>query len=328
MKITFVGGGFISEKLRRSVEPSHTVNCISLRNLPAGTYTCKSELAKCSESELIVYLAYDHRDFLKNILTLKRLLTSLKNSNWNGKFIFFNTQSAIANVILRNPKYTKAFLGYEQYAVTKQIQSWLLSRFSQMINISELYLPVVTGVGSSAEDWCMNMARNNCVNLPSQGKNITAYLDVDKFSKWFWGSYFDELYFSKQPSALRKIFIYEDVCTFGELLMSARSKISVLNSSTEFCLQSLIIGNCNYKYRFSDSLMKNLIFILKVSPLWFTLNILRGRYYAFFRRDKEAMRQTTDASFTSSTFKPIGLEYQYLCSSIEIASIPFRIEKA
>jgi hypothetical protein len=327
MDVTFIGGGFISEKLRNCAPAGYDIRLISMRDLPRNNKLRINHFRKCSESSLIVFLAYDHWDVLKNIAVLKELLVSLKSANWKGRLVYFNTQAVIGNLVFKNKKFTKAFLGIEQYSITKKIQSWLLSKYSNIIDVSELYLPVVIGDGSNAEHSYMNIAKYQSVNLPSQGKNLLAYLDVDVFSKWFWSSYVNELFCAAKHGSFRKIFVYEGLHTFAEMVSVAREKINSFEESKAVVLQSYVIGNCCYKYRFADKAIQNYKFVLKVSLLWLLFNIIRARCRGLFKPRSILVEHQKQIKFLPGAFIPIGLEYQYLSSSIDLSLIPFKILK-
>lgn len=327
MKVVVVGGGVISNKLVSTAPAEVQLSCFAVRRLPdiSGSYTPVIE--ECQSADIIVYLAYHHRDLPKNMRLLGKILSSLKLADWGGQLVFFNTQSALASTILKSPKSPKQAFSFDLYTTTKRLQSWLLSRYSRQLNISEIYLPVVLGIETKAQKRYENISRHKFVHLPNKGVNLFAYLDLDVFLHWFWKVY---PHLSKEPPVsqeYRRVFVYQGLRTFADMLGLLRANRSGESKSAIGEITPLVFKDCNHKYRFSNDIRSNFVYSLKMTPIWLVLSVLRNEFKKLTSSEWKAAVASKNPTTVETPFVPVGAEYQYLCTTIDLDAIPFNTIK-
>ncbi len=319
MKVIIIGGGIISKKLATTLPEHINLKCFSIRKLLDN----KSEKQKIINSflaaDLIIYLAYHHRDLPKNISMLESILLGLKRESWNGYFVFFNTQSTLANIILKSPKALSQIFSFDLYTITKRLQSWLLERYSGYLKVCEIYLPVVLGPETKAQKRYENISKYKRVSLPREGKNIFAFIELDIFSQWFW-----LVFTQRNPKIIggyRKVFVYQGVRTFGEMIMTFRKDLKTKKNIE--LNKFLDISNCLHKYRFSSSMVSNFLYGIKMSPIWLFLSILRNEIKKISGATWEKSELQNIPQSPLETFIPLGSEYQYFCTNIDLDAVPF-----
>jgi hypothetical protein len=327
LKVVVVGGGVISNKLVSTAPAEVQLSCFTVRRLPNVSGSWTSVIEECQSADIIVYLAYHHRDFLKNMRLLGRILSSLKRADWHGQLVFFNTQSALASTLLKSPKSLNQAFSFDLYTTTKRLQSWLLSRYSRQLNISEIYLPVVLGVETKAQKRYDDISRHKVVHLPNKGANLFAYLDVDIFLHWFWRVYLCQLTKPSASHKYRKVFVYQGVRSFADMIGLLRANRSGESKSEASEITPLLIKDCIYKYRFSNDLQSNLVCSLKMTPIWLVLSVLRNELKKLTSSEWEEPIASENPNIVDTTFYPMGAEYQYLCTTIDLDVIPFNTIK-
>lgn len=327
MKVVVVGGGVISNKLVSTAPAEVQLSCFTARCLPdvSGSWTSVTE--ECQSADIIVYLAYHHRDFPKNMRLLGKILSSLKKADWRGQLVFFNTQSALASTILKSPKSLKEMFSFDLYTTTKRLQSWLLSRYSRQLNISEIYLPVVLGVETKAQKRYENISRHKIVHLPNKGANLFAYLDLDVFLHWFWRVYPHQAPKPTVSQEYRKVFVYQGVRTFANMIDLLRANRSGESKPAASEITPWLVKDCNYKYRFSNDVRSNLVYSLKMTPIWLVLSVLRNEFKKLTSSEWDSAVASENPATVESPFFPVGAEYQYLCTTIDLDAIPFNTIK-
>jgi hypothetical protein len=327
MKVVVIGGGLISKKLVSATPAGFQLSCFTIRCLPDDTGAWTPMIEQCRSADIIVYLAYHHRDLPKNISLLGKILSLLKKAAWRGKLIFFNTQSALAGKILKSPRQIKEIFSFDLYTTTKRLQSWLLSRYSRQLNISEVYLPVVLGVETKAQKRYENIARHKVVHLPNKGANLFAYLDLDAFLHWFWRIYHHQLTGPTDSQEYRKVFVYQGVRTFADMIGLLRANRSGGSKSALSENTLSVIKDCSYKYRFSNDMRGNLVCGLKMTPIWLLLSVLRNEFKKLTSTEWKAYKVFESPDAVDAPFFPIGAEYQYFCTTLDLDAIPFNTIK-
>lgn len=316
MKVVVMGGGIISNRLLSSPHVPCQIVRFSIRDLSGSVDVWSSLINECISADLIVYLAYHHRDLPLNVMALSKLLRRLKAKRWVGRFLFFNTQSVLVRKILKSASPLPAIFNYDLYTATKKIQYSIVRKYSDVIDICEIYLPVVIGEGSKAQNRFKFIADHAAISMPMRGKHVFAYLDIDVFVAWFWGRFVDHHSERKSSLNLEQIFVYQGIRTFSDMLESVR-----LTSKS----YPIIIDDCVHKHRFDDNMRSNLVWSLKLSPIWLLLSILRneiGKYLSV--KQPRLFAAQKPCSATKCRFIPIGPEYQYYGTSIDLNAIPFR----
>jgi hypothetical protein len=254
---------------------------------------------------------------------LGKILSSLKRADWSGQLVFFNTQSAIAHTILKSPKSLKKAFSFDLYTTTKRLQSWLLSRYSRQLNISEISLPVVLGVETKAQKRYENISRHKVVHLPNKGANLFAYLDLDVFVHWFWRVYPYQLTEPTVSQKYRKVFVYQGLRTFADMIGLLRANRRGESKSAASEITPLVINDCNYKYRFSNDVQSNLVCSLKMTPIWLVLAVLRNEFKRLTSSEWGSAVASENSATVETPFFPVGAEYQYLCTTIDLNAISF-----
>jgi len=325
MKVIVVGGGIISKKLVSTAPSYIDVTFFGIRDLSNTTKSWTELNDKCKDADVIVYLAYHHRDFFKNLKLLYKLISSLNHIDWLGKLIFFNSQSAIADKILKvkGSQAVKIFFSFDLYTVTKRIQSWLLSRYSRKIFISEIYLPVVLGFETKAQKRFNGISRHRVIHLPKRGQNPFAYIELDLFLDWFWKVFLDKLKGNDIKHEYRKFFLYQGLRTFAEMINILYQSNMKSEGRITGQPKSLLFDDCVHRFRFSDKFFSNLIFYIKMSPVWMPLSIFRYQFSKLRSVNCDTEIIPDDSNFIEAPFSPVGAEYQYLSTSIDVDAIPF-----
>jgi hypothetical protein len=323
MKVVFVGGGIISSKLVSTAPEEVQLSCFTVRRLPGVSGSWTPVIDECQSADIIVYLAYHHRDLPKNIRLLGKILSSLKRADWRGQLVFFNTQSALASTVLKSPKSLKQAVSFDLYTTTKRLQSWLLSQYSCQLNISEIYLPVVLGVETNAQKRYDDISSHKVVHLPNKGANLFAYLELDVFLHWFWRVYAHQVTEPTASQKYREVFVYQGVRSFADMIGLLRANRRGESKSAVSETTPLVIKDCNYKYRFSNHVRSNLVCSLKITPIWLVLSVLRNELKKLTSSEWEAAIASVNPATVEAPFFPMGAEYQYLCTTIDLDAIPF-----
>lgn len=327
MKVVVVGGGVISNKLVSTAPADIQLSCFTIRSLLDVSDSWTSVIEACQGADTIVYLAYHHRDLPKNMRLLGKILSSLKKADWRGQLVFFNTQSALASKILKSQKSIKQAFSFDLYTTTKRMQSWLLSRYSRLLNISEIYLPVVLGVETKAQKRYENISGCKIVHLPNKGANLFAYLELDVFLHWFWRVY---PHSSTEPTLsqkYRKVFVYQGVRSFADMIGLLRANHCGEINSAAYEITPFIFKDCSYKYRFADDVRSNFVFSLKMTPIWLVLAVLRNEFKRLTSSEWGSAVASENQATVETPFFPVGAEYQYLCTTIDLEAIPFNTIK-
>lgn len=329
MKIIIIGGGIISNKLV-SMAPSHfNIFQLGIRDFSESNKSWDELLQQCQDADFIVYLAYHHRDLIKNLRLIAKLLSSLSSTKWIGKLIFFNTQSTLVKSVFKTKRFSIArkFPSFDLYTVTKFFQSLILSIFSRKIPISEIYLPVVLGAETKAQRRFEFISGHKQIFLPNKGNNLFAYIELNEFINWFWMQYLDELSNPVNSREFRKVFVYQGLRTFSEMIDLIRSNLIDVKKVISGEVDSLVVEDCLYKYRFSDDPTSNFLHHLKITPIWLALSIFRNEIKKLTSSKWKAPEEIDCIAPVDATFSPKGPEYEYLSTSIDMAAIPFNIVK-
>lgn len=323
MKVVILGGGVISNGLVSMAPAGLQLVCFAVRSIPNSSRSWNRVIEACQGADLIVYLAYHHRDLPKNMRLISKILSSLKKTNWHGQLVFFNTQSTISSLILKSKSPLREVFSFDLYTTTKRLQSWLLSRYSQILKISEIYLPVVLGVGTKAQKRYERISRHTIVHLPNKGDNLFAYLDIDVFLDWFWKVYILQLSEFPMSKECRRVFVYQGVRSFADMIRILHEKRTRESRFEASETVPLVVRECNHKHRFSDDVLSNFIYSLKMTPIWLILSVMRNELKKMTRSEWESAAASDNPAKLNTPFIPVGAEYQYLCTTIDLKAIPF-----
>lgn len=321
MKVVLIGGGVISGKLASATQISDQTVTFSIRELLNDSGAWSSLVNECESADMIVYLAYHHRNLPFNILTLARLLRYLKGKSWRGRFVFFNTQSILFNKIMKGLLPLPAILSCDLYTTTKKIQAKIISIYSDTIDISEIFLPVVVGDGTQWQDRFRFIASHQIIFLPMTGEHVFAYLDLGGFVEWFWRVYGDSRTARKANRSLDRVFVYQGVSTFSEVLRKEHGALTTAPFD---------IRNCVHKSRFGGNMRSDIACMLKMSPLGLLLGVIRG---ALAKSQSSGVSKQPSPPVKilpvihGEQFVPTGSEYQFYGSSLDLSSVPFRAVK-
>lgn len=312
MKTVFVGGGVLSDRLKATAPSGWPIQTFGIRDLASRADLRQELLESATGSDLVVYLAYHHADVRVNYLTLFRLLRGLKAERWRGRFVFFNTQSALAGSIMSSPLRPPAVLSYDLYSFTKRLQSRIMRYYSNSLDICELYLPVVIGDGTKAQERFRFISSHAAVKLPMGGTNAFAFLELDRFSRWMWEKYSRPGECRSSPG-LERLFVYQGLHTFSDMLKTTRP------SSAGMPLE---IEEFRHRFPFDTNAQNNLAWCLKLSPLGLVANAIRGMCSVPVSPPPPPARPVPIGKFV-----PVGPEYQFYGMTVDLDSIPFGKEK-
>lgn len=312
MKVLFIGGGILSDRLKAAAPSGASVRVFGIRGLASSAELRNEMLEIAVASDLIVYIAYHHSDIRANCLTLVRLLAGLKAKGWRGRFVFFNTQSSISGSIMSSSLRPPAVLSCDLYSFTKRLQSRILRYYSGSLEISELYLPVVIGDGTKAQERFRFISSHAAVGVPMRGANSFAYLELDAFSGWIWGRFSRPRAGHENP-VLERLFVYQGMRTFSDMLKAARPRSE---------LAPLEFEDCRHRFPYDESARNNLVWCLKLSPLGLLANVVRG-----MRSVLVSPVTPTAQAVPSGKFVPVGPEYQFYGMTLDLGAIPFGKER-
>ena len=158
---------------------------------------------------------------------------------------------------------------------------------------------------------------------PIKVRNLLAYLDLDVFLHWFWRVYPYQL---TEPAASQKycrVFVYQGVRSFSDMIGLLRANRRAESKSAASEITPLVIKDCIYKYRFSNDVRSNLVCSLKMTPIWLVLSVLRNEFKKLTSSEWKAAIAPENPSTVDTPFFPMGAEYQYLCTTIDLDAIPF-----
>lgn len=314
MKILFIGEGRIGRVLRLSfgdIRPQ----VIPIRELAKNNSIRDNTIQAALQSDLVLYLAYHHRDILLNLRLLSQLLGKLAACHWDGKFIFFNTQSVYADRLLLSSRPLPLFYRWDSYTFTKRMQSQIVGRYFSRLNVSDLYLPVMLGENCKAHEHFAEMALYENVYLPDEGRNRLAYLKLDALTSWLVKH---SMSFRNETSALHsrgRVMLYQGYSTFRQCINDASGK-------------EVTIRNLHHRYRFADNALVNLKWALRLSPLWTLISYLK--YVIAKKLAGDSFTLATERSAAremKGCYIPAGSEYQYFMTSAELAEFPYTVLK-
>lgn len=312
MKVVFIGGGLLSDRLKATAPSGASIRVFGIRGLASNAELRNELLESALSTDLIVYLAYHHSDIRANCLTFVRLLNGLKAKNWGGRFVFFNTQSSISGSIMSSPLRPPPVLFCDLYSFTKRLQSRIIRFYSDSLEVCELYLPVVIGDGTKAQERFHFISSHSVVGMPMKGTNAFAYLELNGFAVWMWERFARPRVGRSAPS-LERLFVYQGLRTFSDMLKAMRP-----NSAPT----QLEIEDCRHRFSYDESARNNLVWCLKLSPLGLLANAVRG-----MRSVPVSPSQPAAQAVPSGKFVPVGPEYQFYGMTLDLGSIPFGKEK-
>ncbi len=316
ISVAFIGRGTISAELSNCLPANFTLKTYSIRGVKLTDSNCETFNA-IEQADLIVYLGYHHRNLFVNLITLYKILRYLSFAKWKGLFIFFNTQAALDANCYKDLESIPGLFKYDIYRLTKRIQSGILKIFDSDISISELYLPVVVGRGTKTELRFEQIALHKDIYMPNSGAGKIALLNLPNFSSWFWRSLINYL-LSESSNLTRRVFVFDDIKSANQLINKFRLKHG---------LSHIEIKQYKATYWFSDNFFRNLIWMLKKSPVGLLLYIIVG----LFKKSenlviaKQNPSDLENPKFNSGVFVPDDMEYMAYAREILLEKISFDI---
>jgi hypothetical protein len=316
INVAFVGRGAISEALSNCLPVNFALKTYSIREIKLTDSNCETFNA-IKQADLVVYLGYHHRNFLVNLITMYKILRCLSFAKWKGLFIFFNTQAALEANCYKDLESIPRLFKYDIYRLTKRIQSRMLKKFDSVISISEVYLPVVVGLGTKTELRFEKIALHKDIHMRNSGASKIVLLDLPNFSSWFWKSSINYL-LNGHSGLIRRVFVYDDIKSTSQLINKFRHKNS---------LPHIEIKEYKAAYWFSDNFLRNLIWMLKKSPIGLLLYIIFG----LLNKSKPIVvldqnsRSQEKVKFVDGIFEPDDIEYIVSASEILLHEINFDV---
>ena len=325
-KIVIIGGGVISNKIVELAPEYVAIKCYKIRFIVKSKLEHSKIIDECYEANEIFYLAYHHRDFIKNIVTINDILSFLKKHHWKGCFIFFNTQATILNNISQSSQGLIKKINFDLYTTTKKTQSKLIGFYSKFLFVSELYLPVVFGAETLIQKRYEIISRCSVIHLPNLGENIFASIDINKFVSWVFSDYLDKLN-SPTPGSLRRVFVYQNVGKYIDEFQKLRDSCVKSDLNKKNSCNQIEVKNIKYKYFGSNNICRGLFVLFKMTPIFVILSIIKYELGKLIKR-----RVSLDYAFhelgpAQHVFVPVETEFMFFDSSICISKIPFTVIK-
>lgn len=316
MEIVILGKGQISERINLVKPKDIIVHNYGIRNLMSNNFVIHNYASTLKSANFIVYLGYHYSNIIGNIIQLYKTLKFLKKINWKGGFIFLNTQATLFDIILKKRTDEKKSKNYNLYSATKKTQSILLKKFDNSLTIYELFLPIVSGKDTKAEEFYESMLIYDEIYLPNKGKSGLALLDVSLFSRWLWEEIKKQNY-NGSSNLKRKIFIYSCFTSPYELIKYKYELSGKLFNPD-------IIKDIKKKYQYSDSIFKEAILKIKYSILGLLLSIVKEQIFLLFRKSNKSEIHTEKNIYPSSVFTVSESEYYFFSRNIFLSLIPFK----
>ena len=265
VNVVFIGRGALFEALSRSLPDDASLTAYSIRKIRINSENHEI-IDSIKKANLVVYLGYHHTNLFVNLAVLYKILSNLAKFNFKGLFVFFNTQAALDSKCYKDVISVPKFFKFDIYRFTKRIQSRMLAVFESDILISEVYLPVVTGRGLKAKTRFQEIALHKDIYMPISGRNYLILLELSNFCSWFWKSSLRVLD-NESSSLTRKVFVFDEVSSISQLINDSRKRQG---------LPFIELKECKFDYIFSNSFSKNLIIMVKRSPIGLLLSIIIG----------------------------------------------------
>jgi hypothetical protein len=319
MKILILGKGKIAAQLNLLKPDYYSINNYSIRDLMSKSIYLNNYKTELQSAEIIIFLGYHHRSFFGNCILLLKTLNYLKKIKWDGAFIFFNTQSSLAESIIKKNKEDSLKRIYDIYSVTKKMQSRILGIFEKHLHIYELFLPVVIGNGTSASKFYDKLNVCEQISLPNNGCNKIAFLDVDLLSKWLW-TQIGDLVVGGNSKLERKLFLYEFISTPYDI-------ISMNNEREDSSFDSIIFNNLNMKYEYSNSVLIELKFRLKKSVIGLFGEIFKQQIFKLMKEPNLNIANEIINKEVKNVYIANEEEYFFYSRNIYLELIPFRVLK-
>ncbi len=326
-KIVIIGGGKIASKIVDFAPETSIITSYPVRQISNSKVEYSKILNECLKSNQILFLAFHHRDFFKNIILINKILRFLMNCRWKGCFVFFNTQATMSDGFVNRSGYCSQKYIFDFYTCTKKIQSCLISWYSSSLFVSELYLPIVFGEGTSIQDHYKKICNASKVYLPNRGENRFACIDINILVYWVWDFYLNKLTINRQNIDFRRVFVYQQLCTFAEKLQSLQEADAPSSSSKEIGGKKIKIEELNLKYFGTNRFSRGLIEFLKVSPIGLLIVIFRYEVLKIFKKDIDSKFNNSSLPSAAGPFSPSGTEYIHFDSTICIEKIPIKVIK-
>jgi hypothetical protein len=325
-KIVIIGGGVISNKIVEMAPEDVVIKCYPIRLIVKSKIENLKILDECFAASVIFYLAYHHRDFIKNIVTINDILSFLKKHHWKGRFIFFNTQATISNKIFQSSLGLIKISNFDLYTITKKTQSRLMGFYSKFLFVSELYLPVVFGAETLIQKRYELISRCSVIHLPNLGENIFASIDINYFVSWIFSDYLDKLN-SPPPGSLRRVFVYQNISKYIDEFQKLRDGCVKSASNRKKSCNQIEVKNIKYKYFGSNNLSRGLFVLFKMTPIFAILSIIKYELGKLKNRGVSLDYKFRELGPVPHVFVPVETEFMFFDSSICISKIPFTVIK-
>ena len=121
----------------------------------------------------------------------------------------------------------------------------------------------------------------------------------------------------------RKVFVYQGARSFADMIGLLRANRKAESKSVASEITPLLIKDRNYKYQFFNDVRSNFVCSLKMTPIWLVLSVLRNEFKKLTSSEGEAAIASENSTTVETPFFPMGAEYRYLCTTIDLDSIPY-----
>jgi hypothetical protein len=198
-----IGSGNISKHLKQDLSEVHV---IPLRRV-------LDSLELVGRYKKVIFLGYDHYSVLRNIYIYLKVVLFLNKRNFNGIFIFLNTQGVELKNITLQPY--GEYLHFNRYIITKRFQSRILKLAN--FKTVNLYFPLVYGMGNGLDCFVESVSSSNSIEFPNKANNRFYFLNVKKLVTFLYSSNINA-YSTKKH--IKGYLIYSDYLTFSSFVMT------------------------------------------------------------------------------------------------------------
>jgi hypothetical protein len=153
--------------------------------------------------------------------------------------------------------------------------------------------------------------------MPNVGQNCFAFIILGSYVNWFWSDFCIRKKQLTGNKNKRQLFVYQGLSTFADMV----------NARRPMSLQSIKWPIYVHAYGSHSSLIGYLTFMFRQSPVGLALKVVRG----FLRRRAHQVpipKLTPSAVVLAGTsFVPVGGEWLFFASSIDLGAMPFPVEQ-
>jgi hypothetical protein len=207
--ILILGSGAISAAIKKAaMQRGYECDVVPLRSM---RHELSDRSAVLRRYSLIIYAGYDHFSVRRNIGYIKFAVDTLKQANFDEKFVFLNTQGSLLRNIALDSLPARDNWIPNRYALTKRWQSSIVRHSG--LRYADYYLPLVIGDGTGQDLQLRQLAIASGIAVPKRGENHYYFLSIE--------SLFDKLFknlINDSPDESRGVLLYSHYETLVDMV--------------------------------------------------------------------------------------------------------------